>query len=49
MYVNGVEITAFSTANYPSQNTNCAAFNVSCKLHTIGNDAKSIRNMAMAI
>jgi len=40
MYVNGVEITSFSTANYPSQNTNCAAFNVASKLHTIGNDAQ---------
>jgi hypothetical protein len=40
MYVNGVEITSFSTANYPSQNTNCAAFNVSGKLHTIANDAQ---------
>lgn len=40
MYVNGVEITSFSTANYPAQNTNCAAFNVAGKLHTIGNDAQ---------
>jgi len=35
LYVNGNQITAFSTATYPSQNTNTNSYN-STVLHTIG-------------
>jgi len=35
LYVNGNQITAFSTATYPSQNTNTSSYN-NTVLHTIG-------------
>jgi len=36
IYVNGVQVTAFGTANYPSQNYNFTGWNVSGKQQNIG-------------
>ena len=36
LYVNGVQVTAFGTANYPTQNYNFIAWNVSGKVQNLG-------------
>lgn len=39
LYVNGVQVTAFDTATYPSQNYNFLAWNVSGKVQNLGNSS----------
>ena len=41
LYVNGSQVTAFSTSTYPTQNYNFQGFNVSGRLQFLGTQAQS--------